>query len=73
MRNKNQLWCRPCNVVVDSAKKSSIEQHLVTQTHIYLTSIVDSNKKAKFENSKRNQIKQEFSRALMSAFASANT
>jgi hypothetical protein len=35
----NQLWCRPCNVVVDSAKKSSIEQHLVTQTQIYLTSI----------------------------------
>jgi hypothetical protein len=68
----NHLWCRPCNFVVDSAKKSSIEQHLVTQTHIHLTSIVDSSKKAKFENSNRNQIKQEFSRDLMTAFASAN-
>ena len=71
-KKNNQLWCRPCNVVVGSAKKSSIEQHLVTQTHIHLSSIVDSNKKPKFENSNRNQIKQEFSRDLMTAFARAN-
>ena len=32
----NHLWCRPCNFVVDSAKKSSIEQHLVTQTQFIL-------------------------------------
>ncbi len=68
----NQLWWKPCNVVVDCGKKSSIEQHLNTQTHIRLSDKVDSNTKTKFDNSDRNQIKKEFSRDIMTAYASAN-
>jgi hypothetical protein len=45
---------------------------LNTQTHIRLSDLVDSNKKTKFENSDINQIKKEFSRDIMTAFASAN-
>jgi hypothetical protein len=68
----NELWCRICNVSIDFDKKSKVTQHLDTKTHKNLTGIIKSNKKANFENKDRNDIKKEFSRDLMSGFASAN-
>ncbi len=47
-------------------------QHLDTKTHKNFTSIIKSNKKANIENKDRNDIQKEFSRDLMSGFASAN-
>jgi hypothetical protein len=43
-----------------------VTQHLDTKTHKNLTSTIKSNKKVKFD------IKKEFSRDLMSSFASTN-
>ena len=68
----NELWCRPCNVKLDFDKKSSVAQHLETKTHVNLCSIVNSNKKTRFKNNDRNEIRNEFARDLMVAFASAN-
>ena len=53
-------------------KKSSVAQHLETKTHVNLCSIVNSNKKTRFKNNDRNEIRNEFIRDIMVAFASAN-
>jgi hypothetical protein len=71
------LWCKPCNVQLDFNKKSSIDQHLETKTHLNLVDILSKNKKAKFDNinnkpGDRNEIKKDFANDLMMGFACAN-
>ena len=68
----NELWCRPCNVKIDFDKKSSVKQHLETKTHLNLINLVKSNKKPNFQKEDRNEIKKQFSKDLMTGFASAN-
>jgi hypothetical protein len=68
----NELWCRACNVKIVHEKKSSVKQHLETITHLNLTNIINSNKKNQFKPSDRHDIKKEFGKDLMIAFASAN-
>ena len=71
-KKKNELWCRACNVKIVHEKKSSVKQHLETITHLNLTNIINSNKKNQFKPSDRHDIKKEFGKDLMIAFASAN-
>jgi hypothetical protein len=68
----NELWCRACNVKIVHEKKSSVKQHLETITALNLTNIINSNKKNQFKPSDRHDIKKEFGKDLMIAFASAN-
>ena len=50
------LWCKPCNVQLDYNKKSSIDQHLETKTHLNLIDMLSQNRKAKFNKpSDRNE------------------
>jgi hypothetical protein len=47
------LWCKTCNFQLDYNKKSSIDQHLETKTHISLVDLLSKNKKAKFDIHKK--------------------